>query len=449
MIKITKVISFQNSWNNLIQNHQQELDDILSAIPDFVQNYINRDKNRFVSTREIWEKKLETLGWASNDDPFYSEYGQRIFFGNLGPIKNNVSAYITLAHVDFLNRWLFQQTVLAAKYQIAEIPILIVPTEAFAKKIEDRPISRISLETCLRQIQPLTPLTHIYPFLILGYEDQESLFDPEVIELESDTFMENIVIDRCIEFPSEYYQAGLNILNYFGTYLREQYPGEDAKVKIEQDGNMVRLIIETIDGEKEIIEKALEEYQLIVSGQKTPAEVTSNQKLIIELNSELRIAKYRIETQQDIIQIQRGQIDNLFSMIATGLTNSPSINVQVNPTITLNQTNINQDVSSALSSLNEFKELLPNSSLEYAEIQDLETSLVEIEKEPNAEIVKKSPAMSKFKKMFESFEEGKSELSKAVKSVEGGVDLVRTLAGKYNKIAEWCGLPQVPSIFTK
>jgi hypothetical protein len=448
-MKIVKVISFQNSWDNLIQNHPQELNDIVETIPDFVNEYINRDRLKFMSSRGIWEQKLSLLGWQAPDGPFYSEHGQRIYFGNLGPIKNKVSAYITFAHVDFLNRWLFQQTVLAAKYQVSEIPILIVPTDEFAKRFEDRPMTRMTIETCFRQIQPLTPFSHSYPFLILGYTDQEALFEPEIIEIESDNLNEHVVVDRSIEFPSEYYQAGLSILNYFGTYLKEQYPEENAKVKIEQDGYRVRLIVETDNGEKEIIEKALEEYQLIVSGNKHPAEITTNQKLIVELNSELRIAKYRIETQQDIIQIQRGQIDNLFAMVATGLANKSAINVQVNPIITLNQSNINHNISDALSSLNELKELLSNTSSEYIEIQDLESSLIEIEKEQNPDAVKKSTAMEKFKKMFEAFEKGQSGLSKVVKSMEGGVDLVMKLAGKYNKIAEWCGLPQVPSIFTK
>ena len=130
-MKITKVISYQNSWINLQQNHKEELNDILQTIPDFFNIYNNRDKNKFTPPRQIWNDKLSDKGWSINNEPFYSDYGQRIFFGNLGPIKNHISAYITFGHSDFLNRWLFQQTVFAAKYQISEIPILIVPVEEF------------------------------------------------------------------------------------------------------------------------------------------------------------------------------------------------------------------------------------------------------------------------------------------------------------------------------
>ncbi len=437
----------------MIEDHKEELIDIENTLPRFINAYANRSRSSFVSAREIWDKELLKMGWSKSDNAFYSDHGQRLFFGNLGPIKNNVAAYLTFGHIDFLNRWLFQQTALAAKYHLAEIPVLLVPTDEYSKRLDDRSLTRLTLEMCYRQIHPLTPLTHTHPFLILGYTDtkQENIFDIEIFELEAEVLYdeENIIIDRSIEFPSEYYQAGLNILNYFGTYLREQYPDEEAKVKIEQNGNTVRLIIENSSGEKEIIEKALEEYQLVISGQRQPSEITSNQKLILELNSELRIAKYRMETQQDIIQVQKGQIENLFSMIAESLSAKQTINIELSPTINLNQNNVNQNITNALSSLNELKELLPSISSEYIEIQDIEDSLVSIEKEQNAETVKNSSGMKKLKKLFDSVEKGSSAMSKTLKTVEGGIDILMNLAGKYNKIAEWCGLPQVPSVFTK
>jgi hypothetical protein len=450
---INKVISYKNAWKNLNEDNQAELEDIIEAIPEFIDDYIaSRNSDNRLMYKEIWEQKLISRGWQVIERVFFSETGQRISIGNIGPIKNNVCVSVAFGHLEFLNRWLFQQSTLAVKYQIARIPILILPTEEYARRIDERFIGRQSLEMALRQIEPLAPLSHSYPFLILGYSGQPTLLGTEIIELPSDPLIieNDIVIDRCIEFPSEFYQAGLNILNYFGTYLREQYPDEDAKVKIEQNGQIVRLIIETNDGEKEVIEKALEEYQLIVTGQKKPEDITKNQKLILELNSELRIAKYRIETQQDIIQVQRGQIDNLFVMIGNGLTNRTPINIDFKPIITLStQTIINQDISDALYDISELKQLIPSASNEFIELEDLEGSLATIEKEEKAEVVKNSSAMKKLKKIITSISEGNTELSKALKTAENGIDTLRSLAGKYNKIAEWCGLPQVPSIFTK
>lgn len=87
----------------------------------------------------------------------------------------------------------------------------------------------------LEQLEMLAPLSHQYPFLVIGYSNHNVSIAPEIIELESDSYVErdNSVIDRCIQFPPEYHQAGLDILNYFGTYLREQYPEENASVRIE------------------------------------------------------------------------------------------------------------------------------------------------------------------------------------------------------------------------
>jgi hypothetical protein len=362
-----------------------------------------------------------------------------------------VSASISLSQMDFLNRWLFQQTTIANKYEIAKVPILLVPTEEFSKTLDERLFLRSTFEYCQKQIEPLTPLSHAYPFLVLGYSNQLNK-ETEVFELATDLLVgdSEVVIDRCIEFPPEFHQAGLNILNFFGTYIREQYPNENAKVKIEQNGKVVRLIIETSNGKKEIIEKALTEYQLVVTGQKKPEEITQNQNLILELNTELRIAKVRIETQQDIMLVQKGQINKLLEIVGYGLMNKPPISIDFKPNILLtNSTIINQNVTGLLSSISELKQMIPSISPQYFQLNDLEGSLTAIEKEEHPEVVKNSPGMQKLKNLIESISSGNSELSKALKVAENGWDTFKNLAGKYNKVAEWCGLPQVPTIFTK
>jgi len=331
---------------------------------------------------------------------------------------------------------------------------MLVPVQEFERRPEDRSImNRFTFEMYQRQLEPLSPMSHGYPFLILGYNDQNDLFDSiEIFEIESDPLVqnENIVIDRCIEFPPEYYHAGLNILSFFGTYIKEQYPEEDAKVRIEQHDTLVRLVIESKDGKTEIIEKALEEYQLIVSGKKTPESFTQNEKLILELRNELRIAKFRIESQQDIIQLQDKRMDKLLDIVGIGLSTRPALSMDFRPNISLScNVTINQNISSAIGNLNELRELIPKGDPDLLTINDLEGSLESIEKEQNPEIVKRSSAMSKFKRFIENVSDGTSEISKTIKTIENGWDIFKDLAGKYNSIAQWCGLPQVPTIFTK
>lgn len=450
---ISKVISYKNAWNDLKENNQNELDEILLGLPKFIDDYIqSRSDDGRPMYREIWNSVLNEKGWDVIDSSFYTEDGQRIYIGNLGPIKNGVSAAISFGHIDFSNRWLFQQTTLAGKYDISKIPILLVPVQEFGRSQDDRFFSRMSFEQYQRFLEPLTPFSHAYPFLILGYTNQQSLFEVEVYEIESDPLVvnENIVVDRCIEFPQEYHQAGLNILNFFGTYIREQYPDENARVKIEQKGKIVRLVIETEDGRKETIEKALEEYQLVITGQVKPEEVTKNEKLVLELKSELRLAKYRVETQQDIMSVQSGRIDQLLSIVAEGLSNKPVISIDFKPEITVDtKIQNNQNLTSAISDINDLKLLLSPSSQEYLELKNIEGSLIAIERETNPETVKNSSGMSKLKKFIERVSDGNEQIAKAIKTTETGVDIFKNLAGKYNNIAEWCGLPQVPRILIK
>nr|WP_231714648.1 pentapeptide repeat-containing protein [Desulfonema ishimotonii] len=137
------------------------------------------------------------------------------------------------------------------------------------------------------------------------------------------------LIIRSITFPPEYHEAGISILTYFGTILRKKYPDTKAKIQIKQEGLRVTMIIEPDDGgEREIIEKALDEYGLVVTGQKTPEEFTDDKVLIIGLRSELRIAQARIETQKELLQDKSAQIDKLFFIVGNAVQSKPVSVVQ-------------------------------------------------------------------------------------------------------------------------
>jgi len=458
---ISKILSYRNSWEVLNESHYSEFAEILDALPELIKTFStlkkNSNINKYSLFRETWEDLMSQRDWKTLNRPQTLDSGQRVSLSNLGPIKNGISVAAPIVGMDLLNRWLFQQTAIANKHDIAKIPILLLPTEDFVKSWEDRSYLRTSFEHCQRQLQPLVPLSHPYPFLILGYSDREDA--QEIFDLQPDVLVNDndIVIDRCIEFPAEYHQAGLNILSFFGTYISEQYPNENAKVKIEQDGKLVRLIIESSNGKREIIEKALNEYELFVTGQKRPEDITQNQILVLEMRSELRLAKVRIESQQDIITVQNGNIHNLnetvaslMGLIGDGLRNKAAISIDFNPVITLNNsTSINLDISSILSGIGEFKQMVPSSGSEFLQLKDLEGALLAIEKEKDIEVVKSSSAINKLRKLIDNIADENSTLHKVIKATESGWDVFQNLAGKYNSIAEWCGLPQVPKVFTK
>lgn len=277
------------------------------------------------------------------------------------------------------------------------------------------------------------------------------------VESELTGLLNKNTIERSIHFAPQYHQAGLGILNFFGTYLNEQYPNEHASVRIEQNGLNVRMIIETEDGRKDIVEKALHEYQLIVSGAEPFSKFSNNDKLNLELRSELRIAKARLEDKQDLIGFQSNkleeqklQIDKLINMIGNGLSQPNNLTIDFKPNISqTNEVVINQNISAAIGNLSELISELQSNDEPSTSLNQLENSLAEIENNNNPESVRHSPAMSKFTRLINNIIDTDSDLHKAISKVESGWEIAKDLAVKYNKIAQWCGLTPILSEILK
>lgn len=274
------------------------------------------------------------------------------------------------------------------------------------------------------------------------------------------------LINKSIEFPPELYEAGRGILSYFGTYLNEKYTDQKASVKIEQDadGKTLRMTVESETGEKEVIEKALTEYQLIVTGKARAEDLTDNQSLILGLRDEARMLQFRMESQRDKMALLQGQvqdkdlrIDRLLNIVEKGFENKTPIQIvssatsdsSSNATASATATAIaeaHQNLSLAIGGVNELKDLVPASSAEARELRQLEQGLQAIKKEQDPEVVSTSPAMVKFKRILEKIRSKEGKLAKAVEAAENGYEVFKDVAGTYNKIADWCGLPHVPGV---
>lgn len=446
---INGVISFKGAWEFVTGNNGAELQDALDIIGGILSLPVDGELR--VGYRELWEREFHKRKWIDIDRGNYEVGGRRVNFRRMGSSKNGVCVSFPLGMMDGLSRWIFQQGALAVRLGLVKVPILLVPMRSFGRTLEHPLFRRDSFEANLSQLEMLSPLSHQYPFLIVGYSNEKSIDGPEVTEILPDVLLEqvNSVIDRSIVFTSEYHQAGLDILSYFGTYLREQYPQESASVKIEQQGLTVRMIIETESGRSEIVEKALHEYELIVTRAAPPEKFATNDKLILELKNELRIAQFRLESQQDIMGLQNARFDKLLDMVGIGLSNKNTVMIDFKPDISLVSTvQVNCDIASALGGLNELLEGIPSASPAHLAFKELEGSLVSVEKCNDPDIVRKSPAMSKFRRVIESALQKGTEINTALDKVESGWEIFKDVAGKYNKIAEWCGLPQVPSAFT-
>ncbi|GBC62947.1 hypothetical protein DENIS_3931 [Desulfonema ishimotonii] len=148
------------------------------------------------------------------------------------------------------------------------------------------------------------------------------------------------LISRFIEFPPEYHKAGTDILSYFGEILRKKYPDSNAKVRIEQDGLKVKMVIDPGDGNKEVIEEALNKYKLVLTGKMTPEEFTDDKLLVMDLKNQLTFASAQIENQRRMLDFQSAEhkkkdfhIETLLTIISRGLNTTPVNHVTVSPVI--------------------------------------------------------------------------------------------------------------------
>lgn len=143
-------------------------------------------------------------------------------------------------------------------------------------------------------------------------------------------------IYRCIEFPPEFYQAGISILNYFSRLVELKYPDIPIQIKIEQDGKKVAMTIVTPEGKKETIIKTLEEYSLVIQGKLLPEDILPEPYQVIELKHKLDMAKLELKhtcllmnSQNDqfknrIISLEN-QVEDLRVMLGKGLDNTDNL----------------------------------------------------------------------------------------------------------------------------
>lgn len=287
------------------------------------------------------------------------------------------------------------------------------------------------------------------------YNEILSLFSKlhnEIIDMHNEEKTEPTII-RSIEFEPEYYQAGLGILNYFGTVVREKYPEGNAKVKIEQNGYSVTMTIETEDGEKETIEKLLQNYELVVIGEKAPDTLFDSKLQIIDLKHELGIAKVRIETQKELILCKHEEVKNLTSLFKHKLNNSSVINMELSPNINIDMKQstelfITKDISEISSNLEKVINNC-NDNMIKTYLSDVNNEVHKISNEEDKNKVKESSALTKIKGLVEDANKTGSSLNTFLNNVSNGVNTIKQIGKKYNSIAEWCGAPQVPSQLLK
>lgn len=309
---INKVISYNSGWETFagrISAHDEIVDAIsridkdLLLDPEYTRPpYIHKNRKQEItpfSFHRCWEKLMEELGWGSYRMRSDTPGGINVYVRNL---KHRVaSKMMATDRMMMFPNWVLVEIPRIINADLCDISVLVVPMESERVIYDDprRMVPHFTFERSLAQLNDLLPLNQSDPFVIIGISSEQSAIEvTEFVPHDSSN-----TIERVLEFPKEHYQAGIGILSYFGEIIKQKYPNIDAKVRIEQDGNIVRMTINTPDGTKETIEKTLEEYTLVVTNNAPPESLLEDKLQIHALKNKLSIAELEVRQARDLLQI--------------------------------------------------------------------------------------------------------------------------------------------------
>jgi hypothetical protein len=119
-------------------------------------------------------------------------------------------------------------------------------------------------------------------------------------------------IIRELRFAPQYRDAAAAVLQKFGWVVEQKFPGERILVRLEQEGEVLRLIVQTPEGEiMDRIEETLSAYGQVITGALPPETLftgcdPATLKLrVFELRSHLQAARFQIEQQKELQSLQR------------------------------------------------------------------------------------------------------------------------------------------------
>lgn len=117
-------------------------------------------------------------------------------------------------------------------------------------------------------------------------------------------------IKRQLKFAPEHKQAAISILSYFSRIIEQKYPNVESAIKIEQEQSNIRLVVETNKGDRESVETTLDDYFLVVTGQKDLYDFLPDSVHVLELKHKLRIAYLEIENTKEILELTKNNYES-------------------------------------------------------------------------------------------------------------------------------------------
>ena len=444
------VISYRGAWENITKNHPTELEEISRCLPIFIRE-IRRQKRKQkkerLTSREIWEELLKEEGWGIIEREVYSDIGKKIRIDSLGPVKNGICASIPLSYLEFFNRWFYVHTIVAAKYGIIGIPILLIPISDYTGIADKEWLKRTSFESIRDQLMALMPINHPIPFLIIGFTEQLSFHETNVIKLDADplTKPNNRIFEWETKLEKHLQQIGVEILSFFSTYLNEQYPDENTSISVKQAGFKVKLVVESLDKQPYIIERAFGEYHSILTGKNDLNEFVKNEKLKIQLQTQLEMAQVKINMLEKLYDERGVRLDRVLDLLEHSISNKNIIKIENTNTIeNTNNISINQNISGLIDHINELAELTSKHSEEYLKLIDLVKSLESIRNENDHNVIRNSSALKKIRNFIEQAKNKASKIGRLVNSAEIGWHTIKKIISAYNAIAKLCGFDELP-----
>lgn|GEM_PF-4699080 len=413
----------------------------------FDQNYVQE----LIYTANEFEKELEKNEWIESIEIKDVSESRN----SPGLIKNGVCVKFESSS-DTLTNYIFRRLKFAEtnlKKQIDLGVLLNLSESVFSIQLGVVKGIMANWETTIQELKLISPVPIQLPFLILGLS-----FEPdniEVIELKIQN--EPIMIERSIEFKPEHYQAGLGILNYFGTVMRKKYPEQNAKVRIEQDDYTVRLVVESANGDKEIIERAFDEFGLVIHRDMQAEQFYDNYLDVAELKTKLGIFESELKFQHQLVEMQENRIielkqdkESLLNLIRQGLVR-PNSPIYINNQLHNSQSTVINHKAEFTKSNDELEELidLADSDALKNKLAMIQNALDVNRNSDNPEEVKDSNGMKKLAKFLKDANEVGTEANTLAEKGGKALEVIKSLGRSYNSIAQWCGMPTIPNVFVK
>lgn len=329
---ITKIISINSGWEHLSANHKAldelhtmadafEYENLFEANKTNNQNIINEDLIRPIAFSRLFRSLVKEMKWTQRlPESARAAQGMPKILQLKHGVALDAAFGSPTSQIQTLDRWALVNAVRQQADLSCEVSVLLTLDNRpdwyglprIYNGIYHQEHDRGSFDNIYSHIENhVLPLYHKLPLVVVAIDE---VFSPiEIIELENQS--EPKAFERVMEFTPENYQAGVGILSYFSEILKNKYPDVDAKVMIEQDGYTVRMIVETENGDQEIIEEALNTYTQVVIKKEPPESLLDDKIQISELTMQLTMIEAQLEHKTQLLKLSDERYKN--DVIAT------------------------------------------------------------------------------------------------------------------------------------